>query len=74
MEIPLTGGCYLLENQEESWDICWNSGFRGPLAQLNASDLRQFKEDHLREVGALGRGDGIFFDGTTFLARGQVQT
>ena len=64
---------YLLRNQEEWWDICWNSGFRGPLAQLNAADLRQFSEDHLREVGALGRGDGIFFDGTTFLARGQVQ-
>ena len=64
---------YLLRNQEEWWDICWNSGFRGPLAQLNAADLRQFREDHLREVGALGRGDGIFFDGTTFVARGQVQ-
>jgi arsenite methyltransferase len=51
----------------------WNSGFRAPLAQLNAADLRQFREDHLREVGALGRGDGIFFDATTFLARGQVQ-
>jgi ubiquinone/menaquinone biosynthesis C-methylase UbiE len=63
---------YLLGNQEEWWDICWNSGFRGPLAQLDAADLRQFREDHLREVGALGRGDGIFFDGTTFLARGQV--
>ena len=64
---------YLLRNQEEWWDICWNSGFRGPLAQLDAADLGQFREDHLREVGALGRGDGIFFDGTTFLARGQVQ-
>jgi ubiquinone/menaquinone biosynthesis C-methylase UbiE len=64
---------YLLKDQEEWWDICWNSGFRGPLAQLSAEDLRQFKEDHLREVDALrGRGD-VFFDGTTLVAKGQVR-
>lgn len=64
---------YLLRNQEEWWDICWNSAFRGPLAQLNVADLQQFREEHLHEVGALGREDGIFFGATTFLARGQVQ-
>jgi len=64
---------YLLRDKEEWWDICWNSGFRGPLAQLNVADLQQFKEDHLREVDALRGRDGIFFDGTTFVARGQVQ-
>jgi hypothetical protein len=64
---------YLLQNKEDWWDICWNGGFRGPLAQINESDLRQFKADHLKEVDALkGRG-GIFFDGTTLVARGQVQ-
>jgi hypothetical protein len=64
---------YLLKDKEEWWDICWNSGFRGPLAQLSAEDLRQFKEDHLREVDALrGRG-GVFFDGTTLVAKGQVR-
>ena len=63
---------YLLRDKEAWWDICWNSGFRGPLAQLNASDLQQFKEDHLREVEALRGRDGIFFDGTTFVAKGQV--
>jgi hypothetical protein len=64
---------YLLQNKEDWWDICWNSGFRGPLAQINESDLQQFKADHLKEVDALkGRG-GIFFDGTTLVARGQVQ-
>lgn len=64
---------YLLRDKEEWWDICWNSGFRGPLAQLNGADLRQFKEDHLREVGALSGRDGIFFDGTTLVAKGQVR-
>src|SRR5438132_12098920 len=64
---------YLLRDKEAWWDICWNSGFRGPLAQLNASDLQQFKEDHLREVDELRGRDGIFMDGTTFMARGQVQ-
>ena len=63
---------YLLRDREAWWDICWNSGFRGPLAQLNASDLQQFKEEHLREVEALQGRDGIFFDGTTFVAKGQV--
>ena len=65
---------YLLQGKEDWWDICWNSGFRGPLAQLNESDLRQFKADHLTEVDALKGRDGIFFDGTTLVARGQVQT
>jgi arsenite methyltransferase len=64
---------YLLKDKEEWWDICWNSGFRGPLAQLTAADLRQFKEDHLREVDAVRGRDGIFFDGTTLVARGQVR-
>ena len=54
------------------WDICWNSGFRGPLAQLTPADVQQFKEEHVREVEALRGRDGIFFDGTTFVAKGQV--
>ena len=64
---------YLLQNAEAWWDICWNSGFRGPLAQLKEADLQQFKAEHLRDVEALRGRDGIFFDGTTFVARGQVQ-
>jgi arsenite methyltransferase len=63
---------YLLRDQEAWWDICWNSGFRGPLAKLKAADLERFKEEHLREVEALRGRDGIFLDGTTFLAKGQV--
>lgn len=63
---------YLLGDPEAWWDICWNSGFRGPLAKLSASDLQQFKEGHLREVEALRGRNGIFFDGTTLVAKGQV--
>jgi arsenite methyltransferase len=63
---------YLLRDAEEWWDICWNSGFRGPLAQLKPADLQRFKEEHLREVEALRGRDGIFFDGTTFVAKGQI--
>jgi arsenite methyltransferase len=65
---------YLLRDKEAWWEICWNSGFRGPLAQLKPADLQQFKEEHLREVEALRGRDGIFFDGTTFVAKGQVNT
>jgi ubiquinone/menaquinone biosynthesis C-methylase UbiE len=63
---------YLLRDAAVWWDICWNSGFRGPLAQLQPADLQQFKEEHLCEVAALRGRDGIFFDGTTFVAKGQV--
>jgi hypothetical protein len=63
---------YLLRDQEAWWDICWNSGFRGPLSKLKPSDLERFKEEHLREVEALRGRNGIFFDGTTFVAKGQV--
>jgi ubiquinone/menaquinone biosynthesis C-methylase UbiE len=65
---------YLLRDADAWWDICWNSGFRGPLAQLKPADLRQFQEEHLREVEALRGRDGIFFDGTTYVAKGQVNT
>ena len=51
---------YLLRDQEAWWDICWNSGFRGPLAQPNPTDLQQFKEEHLREVAALRGRDASF--------------
>ncbi len=57
------------------WDICWNSGFRGPLSKLSASDLQQFKEEHFREVEVLRRRDGIGrhpLCGTTFVSKGQV--
>jgi ubiquinone/menaquinone biosynthesis C-methylase UbiE len=63
---------YLLPDKEAWWDICWNSGFRGPLAKLSDPDLANFKDDHLREVEALRGRDGIFFDGTTFVVKGQV--
>jgi ubiquinone/menaquinone biosynthesis C-methylase UbiE len=63
---------YLLQDKEAWWEICWNSGFRGPLAQLKPADLRQFQEEHLREVEALRGRDGIFLDGTTYVAKGQV--
>jgi ubiquinone/menaquinone biosynthesis C-methylase UbiE len=63
---------YLLRDKEEWWDICWNSGFRGPLAQLSVVDVQRFKAEHLREVEALRGRDGIFFDGTTFVSKGRV--
>ena len=64
---------YLLRDKEEWWDICWNSGFRGPLSKLSDSDLQRFKQGHLQEVETLRGRDGIFMDGTTFVVRGQVQ-
>ena len=63
---------YLLEDPEAWWDVCWNSGFRGPLSKLAPADLERFKQEHLREVETLKGRDGIFFDTTTFVLKGQV--
>lgn len=63
---------YLLADAEAWWDVCWNSGFRGPLSKLAPADLERFKQGHLREVETLRGRDGIFFDTTTFLVKGQV--
>lgn len=52
---------YHLHNTLEWWDIVWGSGFRGPLVQLDAARLEQFRERHLAQVGAL------FTDGTLWL-------
>ena len=63
---------YPLNSVDEWWDICWNSGFRGPLSNLNDAQLKQFKAEHLREVGELAVDRKIPFDGSTYLACAKV--
>jgi ubiquinone/menaquinone biosynthesis C-methylase UbiE len=61
---------YHLENAEAWWDIVWNSGFRGPVSQLNAEALEQFKTEHLAEVSKLATPKGIWLDVSAIFAIG----
>jgi arsenite methyltransferase len=53
---------YYLDDAEAWWDVVWNSGFRGPVSQLTPEQLERFKDEHLAEVEALKRHNGIWLD------------
>ncbi len=61
---------YYLNSVDEWWDIVWNSGFRGPVSQLAADQLPQFKAEHLAEVESLKRKEGIWLDVSAIFAVG----
>ncbi|MEN8136025.1 MAG: class I SAM-dependent methyltransferase [Thermodesulfobacteriota bacterium] len=50
---------YALNSPEEWWQIVWNGGFRGLVAQLDEEDLARFRKEHLAEISDLANGDGI---------------
>lgn len=52
---------YHLQAPQDWWEIVWNSGFRGPLSELDADALERFRERHLERVGA------AFTEGTLWL-------
>jgi ubiquinone/menaquinone biosynthesis C-methylase UbiE len=53
---------YNLRSADEWWDIVWNAGFRGMMAQLPAEKQERFKREHLEDVDALRTADGIWLD------------
>jgi len=53
---------YHLLNAEDWWQLLWNTGYRGFLNQLSASDLVKFKKNHLAEVQELAAEDGIWLN------------
>jgi arsenite methyltransferase len=61
---------YQLNDAQEWWDIVWNSGFRGPVSQLTAAQLEQFKGEHLAEIETLGTPKGIWLDVASIFAIG----
>jgi len=61
---------YFLRNPQDWWQIVWNSGFRGPVSQLSAEQLEQFKEEHLAEVEGLMTERGIWLDIAAFFVWG----
>lgn len=50
---------YAFDSAEQWWDVIWNAGYRGLLANLDAGQLEQFRHDHLEEVAAVDTGEGI---------------
>lgn len=50
---------YDLKSADQWWDIVWNAGFRGLVAQLTDTQLQQFKREHLAEVNECGTSNGI---------------
>jgi ubiquinone/menaquinone biosynthesis C-methylase UbiE len=62
---------YYLKGTDEWWDIVWNSGFRGPVAQLSPGDLERFKSEHLAEVEQLQDDQGIWLDIEAIFAIGR---
>jgi ubiquinone/menaquinone biosynthesis C-methylase UbiE len=39
---------YYLRTPQQWWEIVWNSGFRGPVSQLSAGQVVQFKYEQMR--------------------------
>lgn len=62
---------YHLQDANQWWDVVWNSGFRGPVSQLQAEPLEQFKHEHLAEVERLRTSKGIWLDIASIFAIGQ---
>jgi len=62
---------YHLKNAEAWWDIVWNSGFRGPVSQLNPEAVEKFKAEHLDEVSKLATSKGIWLDISAIFAIGR---
>ena len=53
---------YHLLNIEDWWEILWNTGYRGFLNQLSASDLSKFRTEHLKEIEEYKTKDGLWLN------------
>lgn len=65
---------YFLQDAGEWWTIVWNSGFRGPVAQLSPEQMERFKTEHLAEVEILRTEQGIWLDINAVFALGRKPT
>ena len=63
---------YPLNDAEAWWRVIWYAGFRGLVAQLNETQLAQFKQEHLAEIAALQTERGIPLNVTALFASGRV--
>lgn len=62
---------YYLNDAGEWWDIVWNAGFRGLVAQLSPADQQEFKAEHLAEVADLTSVKGVWLNVETIFASGR---
>lgn len=65
---------YYLQDVDQWWEVVWNSGFRGPVSQLEPAALAQFKAEHLAEVEGFETVEGLWMDITAIFAIGQKTT
>ena len=63
---------YPLNDAEAWWRVIWYAGFRGLVAQLNETQLTQFKQEHLAEIAALKSDRGIPLNVAALFASGRV--
>lgn len=63
---------YPLPDAETWWRIIWYAGFRGLVAQLDETQLVQFKQEHLAEIARLKNERGIPLNVEALYASGWV--
>ena len=63
---------YPLNDAEAWWRVIWYAGFRGLVAQLDETQLVQFKQEHLAEIAGLKTGRGIPLNVDALFASGRV--
>ncbi len=61
---------YYLKDAAGWWDVIWNAGFRSQVSQLSTSDLKKFREEHLREIEGLRTEEGIWLNVNVLYASG----
>lgn len=63
---------YPLSDAEAWWRVVWYAGFRGLVAQLDETQLVQFKQEHLAEIAGLKNTRGIPLNVEVLYASGWV--
>jgi hypothetical protein len=53
---------YYLDSADDWWSIVWNAGFRRYVTQLSRQEQERFKQEHLSEIEALRKKEGIWLD------------
>ena len=53
---------YHLRSEQDWWELCWSTAFRGMLEQLDARQLSEFRQQHLEEIAKLKTHQGIWLD------------
>jgi len=51
---------YHLHSEQDWWELCWSTGYRGLLEQLDALQLAEFRQQHLQEIADLKTEQGIW--------------